>query len=186
MNKLTVAATLAITLTSSSILPSLAVAQECIRGQCREVQSEPYCGDQLGILKRVYPAEVLGVDDGHRVWVTEVCVGHTLMRSDGNAAYLRTTIAKNDVLTGVLADHGFHADDVLLCLAPPVGLSARNALPCEVRALDRVGHEVLALLRVGDSELRARLTPAAARELGLAPGMRAVAVVKTAAVHHLG
>ena len=58
-------------------------------------------------------------------------------------------------------DLGFYADDVLLCLAPPAGLSARNALPCEVRALDFLGHEVLAELRVGEVRVRARLTPAA-------------------------
>jgi molybdopterin-binding protein len=55
-----------------------------------------------------------------------------------------------------------------------------------VRCLDLLGHELLAELAVGDVTLRARLTPAAARELGLAEGTRAVAVVKTASIHHLG
>jgi molybdopterin-binding protein len=55
-----------------------------------------------------------------------------------------------------------------------------------VRSLVAVGHEMLAELVLGDVTLRARLTPAAARELGLAAGRRAVAVVKTSAVHHLG
>lgn len=114
MNKFVMAA-VAFTLTSSSILPALAQPSTvpCIRGQCDEGgSSEPSCGDQLGVLKRVLPAEVLGVDDSYRVWITEFCTAHSLMRSDGNAAYLRTAIAKNDVLTGVLADRGFHADDV--------------------------------------------------------------------------
>jgi molybdate transport system ATP-binding protein len=83
-------------------------------------------------------------------------------------------------------DVGFYADEVLLCLERPAGVSARNALPCEVRSLDAVGHEVLATLRVGETLLRARVTPAAARELGLAAGTRAVALVKTSAIHLLG
>ena len=110
MNKLALAA-LAFTLTSSSILPSIA-QDNCTHRQCRDEQSEPSCGDQLGALKRVYPAEVRGIDDSHRVWITEFCTGHSLMRSDGNAAYLRTSIAQNDVLVDVLDDKGYHAEDV--------------------------------------------------------------------------
>jgi molybdate transport system ATP-binding protein len=87
---------------------------------------------------------------------------------------------------GARVDVGFYADEILLCLAPPVGLSARNALPCEVASLDAVGHEVLVGLRVGETALRARITPAAARELRLAAGTRAVAVLKTSAIHLLG
>lgn len=112
MNKLTVAALAAFTLTSSSILPALAQSTDCPRQQCGHEQSEPYCGDQLGALKRVFPAEVLGIDDSYRVWITEFCPSSSLMRSDGNAAYLRTSIAKNDVLTEMLTQRGYHADDV--------------------------------------------------------------------------
>ena len=81
-------------------------------------------------------------------------------------------------------DAGFYADEILLCREPPAGLSARDALACEVSSLVAMGHEVLATLRVGKRTLRARLTPAAVRQLG--PGTRAVAVVKTAAIHRLG
>jgi molybdate transport system ATP-binding protein len=87
---------------------------------------------------------------------------------------------------GSLVDVGFYADEVLLCREPPTGLSARNALPCRIEAVDPVAHEVLVTLRVGDNPLRARITPAAAADLGLRAGSPAVAVVKTAAVHRLG
>jgi hypothetical protein len=121
MTKLALAATFAVAmLTSFSAIPANAQAnipprEPCTAGpNCPSQGSggDPYCGDQLGVLKRVMPAEVLGVDDSYRVWVTEFCSSHTLMRSEGNAAYLRTSIAKNDVLTDVLAEKGFHADDV--------------------------------------------------------------------------
>ena len=116
MTKLALAATFAVAmLTSFSAVPANAQQRiPCTSNQCGDQQStpDPYCGDQLGVLKRVLPAEVLGVDSHYRVWITEFCTSSTLMRSDGNAAYLRTAIAKNDVLTDVLTERGFHADDV--------------------------------------------------------------------------
>ena len=120
MTKLALAATFAVAmLTSFSAVPANAQANfprdPCTAGpNCPSHGggTDPYCGDQLGVLKRVMPAEVLGVDSHYRVWVTEFCTNETLMRSDGNAAYLRTAIAQNDVLTDVLTERGFHADDV--------------------------------------------------------------------------
>ena len=112
MNKLAMAAFAAAALTSASVLPAFAQANNpnC-RIRCEEPEPER-CGDQLGHLKRVFPAEVLGVDNHHRVWVTEFCPTSDLMRSDGNAAYLRTSIAQNDVLVDMLDEKGYHADDV--------------------------------------------------------------------------
>jgi molybdate transport system ATP-binding protein len=80
---------------------------------------------------------------------------------------------------------GVYADEVLLCREAPRGLSARNALPAVVVALDAVGHEVLADLAIGAHHVRARLTPGAADELALASGDRVVAVIKTSAIHRL-
>lgn len=87
---------------------------------------------------------------------------------------------------GADLDVGFYADDVLLCLERPRGLSARNVLPCQVLAVDLLAHEVLATLCVGETTWRARLTRAAADELGLTTGIHALALLKTASVHYLG
>ncbi len=76
MTKLALAATFAVAmLTSFSAIPANAQNREpCTAGpQCPShgvVAVDPYCGDQLGALKRVMPAEVLGVDSHYRVWVT--------------------------------------------------------------------------------------------------------------------
>jgi molybdate transport system ATP-binding protein len=91
-----------------------------------------------------------------------------------------------DAAPGDAVDVGLYADEVMLCLERPAGVSARNALACEVRAVDALGHEVLVELAVGHQSLRARVTPAAARELDLAAGRRLVALVKTSAIHRLG
>src|SRR5690606_28860946 len=61
-----------------------------------------HCDSQLGYLPRVYKPEVAAVDNSHRVWITELCPSFSMMRSEGNAAYLRTTIADNDVLVEAL------------------------------------------------------------------------------------
>ncbi len=124
MTKLALAATFAAAmLTSLSVIPANAQSNNPPRttvpctANCGDqggggVPADPDCGGQIGALKRVLPAQVLGVDDEYRVWVTEFCLSSSLMRSDGNAAYLRTAIADNDVLADVLTRHGYHPEDV--------------------------------------------------------------------------
>ena len=163
----------------------LALADDCAVIEAGRLVAQ---GPPVDVLKRpraLGVASLVGVDNLLRLPVLEHDQegGVTLL---GLGSGLRLAAPLCAAAPGSSADVGFYADDVLLCLEPPAGLSARNALPCEVRALDALGHEVLAELRIGDVTLRARLTPAAARELGLAAGRRAVAVVKTAAIHHLG
>lgn len=125
MSKLALVATFAaLTLTSFSTMPAQAqtnvteIDTPCGSANCGGGGSTDTsvdttsCGDQLGVLKRVLPAEVLGVNNSYRVWVTEFCPSSSLMRADGNAAYLRTAIAKNGVLTEMLTRHGYNANDV--------------------------------------------------------------------------
>ena len=81
---------------------------------------------------------------------------------------------------------GFYADEVLLCLERPHGLSARNALAVRVERIDPIAHEVLVALAVGGERVLARLTPAAVRELDLREGSTAIAIIKTSAIHRLG
>ncbi|MDB5542290.1 MAG: hypothetical protein JWQ89_4017 [Devosia sp.] len=119
MIKFALAATFAVAmLPSFSTLP--ANAQEvqldtpCGDAQCGQDNSSAtsQCGDELGHLKRVFPADVLDIDNGYRVWITEICPTSDLMRSDGNAAYLRTAIADNGVLVEALEQKGYFSDDV--------------------------------------------------------------------------
>jgi hypothetical protein len=126
MTKLALAATFAAALlTSFSAIPANAqpgpndvpsTVPPCT-AQCGDqggggAPADPDCGGQIGALKRVLPAQVQGVNDDYRVWVTEFCLSSSLMRSDGNAAYLRTAIADNDVLADVLSRHGYNPEDV--------------------------------------------------------------------------
>jgi len=78
---------------------------------------------------------------------------------------------------------GIYADEILLCLEKPAGLSARNALMATVVAVNEVGREVLVTMRAGTQTLKSRITPAAATELKLAVDQPLVAIIKTAACH---
>jgi molybdate transport system ATP-binding protein len=81
---------------------------------------------------------------------------------------------------------GIRADEVMLCLERPAGLSARNALPGKVLRADAVGADVLVALGVGPVTLLVRITPGAARELDLVPGRTAFALIKTTSIHLVG
>ena len=75
------------------------------------------------------------------------------------------------------------AQDVMLALSPPQGVSALNHLPAvveEVRLGDGPG--ALVRLRAGDEALLARITRRSARVMELQPGLRLHAVLKAVSV----
>ena len=115
MNKFAiVAATAAVALTALAA-PALAQSKrdyDNYRKPRGELASSYDCSSQFGHFKRVLPVQVAGIDDGYRIWVTPVCMGSDLLRNEGNAAYLRPTIADNEVLVEALFDKNFGPDDV--------------------------------------------------------------------------
>ncbi|MDP4003198.1 molybdenum ABC transporter ATP-binding protein [Methylobacterium sp. NEAU K] len=78
------------------------------------------------------------------------------------------------------------ARDVLVATERPRGLSARNVLSGEVAALTVSGSEVSVEINCNGAILAARITAAAVRELGLAPGSPVHAVIKSAAFDPAG
>jgi hypothetical protein len=70
------------------------------------------CDSQLGYLRQVFKPEVAAIDDNHRVWVTELCPTFSQLSNEGNAAYLRPTIAQNDVLVEALSRKDYRPADV--------------------------------------------------------------------------
>ncbi len=75
------------------------------------------------------------------------------------------------------------AQDVMLALQPPQGISALNQLACVVDAVHSGdGPGVLVRLRAGDEALLARVTRRSARVMGLRPGLRLHAVLKAVSV----
>jgi molybdate transport system ATP-binding protein len=163
----------------------LALADDCVVLEAGRVVAH---GPPVQVLERpraIGVANLIGVDNLLRLAVLrhDEAGGVTLLELGGG---LTLAAPLCDAAPGSAVNVGLYADEVMLCLEKPAGVSARNALPCEVRALHSVGHEVLVDLGMGAQALRARVTPAAARELRLAPGARAVALIKTSAIHALG
>ncbi|QGX97515.1 molybdenum ABC transporter ATP-binding protein [Roseovarius faecimaris] len=75
------------------------------------------------------------------------------------------------------------AQDVLIALQHPEGLSSRNILPVTVEGLHRGGGPGVAVsLRLGEDVLLARVTARAADDLALRPGLDCFAVLKATTV----
>jgi len=72
--------------------------------------------------------------------------------------------------------------DVSLALQPPQHSSIRNLLPAQVVELLEVGDQVEVKLRIGISELWARITPWARDELGIRPDQWLYAQIKSVSV----
>ncbi|MEQ9123869.1 MAG: TOBE domain-containing protein, partial [Alphaproteobacteria bacterium] len=75
------------------------------------------------------------------------------------------------------------AQDVMLALTRPEGISALNILPATVTAVRRgPGPGVVAQLQAGEDRLLVRITRRSADALGVAPGLACYGVVKSVAV----
>jgi molybdate transport system ATP-binding protein len=77
---------------------------------------------------------------------------------------------------------GIRAGDILLAIAPPVGLSARNVIPGRLLALERRDVIISATVNCG-VELEVHLTLAARESLRLEPGREVWMVIKTHSCH---
>jgi molybdate transport system ATP-binding protein len=77
---------------------------------------------------------------------------------------------------------GIRAGDILLAIAPPTGLSARNVIPGQLVSLEQ--HDVIVSVRVNCGvEMEVHLTLAARDTLQLAPGKQVWLVIKTHSCH---
>jgi molybdate transport system ATP-binding protein len=74
------------------------------------------------------------------------------------------------------------AEEIMLALEEPRGISANNILACRVVALAETGSQADIQLTCGATRLVARITHASARRLELAPGKAVFAVVKSVTV----
>ena len=74
------------------------------------------------------------------------------------------------------------AEEIMLALEEPRGISANNVLAAEVAAIAESGPQADIQLRCGAIRLVARITVASARRLALAPGKPVYAIVKSVTV----
>jgi molybdate transport system ATP-binding protein len=85
---------------------------------------------------------------------------------------------------------GLRSEDVVLSADPPGRISARNVFAARVAACDVHDGDVFVRLALGDASggesLVAKVTPAAAANLELAPGREVYAIIKAQALRRVG
>ena len=95
----------------------------------------------------------------------------------------RLTVPRLDLPLGTPLRVRIRARDVILALARPTEISALNVLAGEVEALAPVADGALEVqLRLGAERLLARVTRRSGQALGLKPGRRVFALIKTVAI----
>lgn len=117
-----------------------------------------------------------------RVTAQEPEEGITRVETDGGLALAIPHRAGKEG-TRVLV--GIFAEDVLLALKPPEGLSARNVIAGTLDAIDESGGVAMARVATPDP-IYVKLTHRAVEQLGLEPRMPVHLIVKTHSVHRLG
>ena len=140
-------------------------------GDVTEVLSDPAMVPLIGVREAgaVLHARVAGVDPGG---LTRLTISGGTLRVPGAGM-----VAGQAIRIRILAQ------DVLIALEHPSGMSSRNILPAVVEGLHRGGGPGVAVaLRLGDDRLLARITADAADELDLRPGLACFAILKATAV----
>jgi molybdate transport system ATP-binding protein len=95
----------------------------------------------------------------------------------------KLTVPRLEVPVGTHLRVRIRARDVILALTPPTGISALNVLAGQVEALVPIEEGTLEVqLRLGGERLMARVTRRSGEALGLVPGRRVFAVIKTVAI----
>lgn len=113
--------------------------------------------------------------------VTGIEPGSGLVRVPAGAGEMR--LPADGLVAGRRVRLQVLARDVIVATRRPEGLSVRNALPGTVLAVTRESAQAdLVVIDVGGVSVTARVTAAATRELGLAPGVAAWALVKAVSV----
>ncbi|MCA8979744.1 MAG: ATP-binding cassette domain-containing protein [Planctomycetes bacterium] len=149
------------------------------------------------LVARGNPAAVLGASERAGMDFENLLRGELELDAEGRAHLVleggvRVEVPSRGARRGTQALFGLRADDILLALEEPVGLSARNRLRARVERLDADGQDVLLSARcLGPSGaegplLRASLTVGAQRELGLVKDGPVQLVFKTQSCHPLG
>lgn len=160
----------------------VALADDCVVLEQGRVAVQ---GRPLEVLARGDRAGLEGLDNLLRLPVREAgrTDGLLLLDLGAGVGLLAPAVGLG---AGQAVDVGIRAEDILLCRGRPQGVSAQNLLEGRVISVDAVGHEAAVRLKVGDTELLARVTEAAVRSLEIRPGEPITALIKASSCHVLG
>jgi len=140
--------------------------------------------DVLNAPRQEFIAQLAGVENIFDATVESLHVDRGTMTcrvaGRGTSVLLETPLVRADAGSSLRV--GIRAGDILLAIAPPVGLSARNVIPGRIVALQQ--HDVIISARVDCGvEMQVHLTVAARDALQLQPGEDVWLVIKTHSCH---
>ncbi len=125
----------------------------------------------------------LGVRAAGSVLAGRVVAHHDDGLTEIAAAGVRLWLPRLEAAPGTALRLRIAAQDVILSIRPPEGLSALNVIPGKVREVrDGQGPGVMVAVAAGDEIVLARLTRRSAAALGLVPGRPVWAITKSVAV----
>lgn len=125
----------------------------------------------------------LGVRDAGAVLHARVVAHHSDGLSELAISQGTLLLPRFEAAIGAMVRVRIPAQDVILSLQHPVGISALNILPVVIgEVFQGDGPGVAIGLQSGDDRLLARVTRRSAKVLGLKPGLACFAVVKSVAV----
>ncbi len=145
--------------------------QVVMKGDAAEILSDPAAVPILGVREAgaVVHARVIG-DAGDGLTHLQISAG-------------RLTLPGIAAIPGAAVRLRILAQDVIIALRPPEGLSAMNVLPATVEAVNEgAGGGAAIALRAGQDRLLARITAQSVRRLGIAPGTPCFAILKATSV----
>ncbi len=147
------------------------------QGTPHDVLSAPFLESvaQLAGFENIFDATVESIHEDRGTMICKV-----LGIKAGVFVLLETPLVRAQ--QGSLLRVGVRAGDILLAVAQPVGLSARNVIPGRLVSLERRDMVISARVDCG-VEMDVHLTLAACDALGLAPGLRVWLVIKTHSCH---
>ncbi|MGO9517576.1 MAG: molybdenum ABC transporter ATP-binding protein [Candidatus Korobacteraceae bacterium] len=131
---------------------------------------------QLAGFENIFDATVWLVHEDRGTMTCRITTGN----ATGSSVLLETPLIRADV--GSRLRVGIRAGDILLAIAKPVGLSARNVLAGRVVSLERRDMTISALVDCG-IQMEVYLSLAARDDLQLAQGREVWLVVKTYSCH---
>ena len=141
-------------------------------GPASAVLSDPEAVPDIGVAEAgaVLPATILRHDRASGLTVLEVSSG-------------RLHLPHIDAAVGSALRLRIHAEDVIIAIEKPSGLSALNVLPATVSTIHQgEGPGAAVGLQSGEDRLLARITRQSVHALGLAPGTPCYAIINSTAV----
>ncbi len=144
-------------------------------------------GEPRAVLRRpdVFPlAEREGFQNVIPAVVVETGAETTRVRLGDGTGGPALTVPRSSLPPGGRLMVGIPADEVMLALEPPAGISARNAVPARVESVETAGafHLVSARVAPGAPPLVAEVTADALAELEIGPGTELYLLLKTSAI----